>query len=104
MTKKEEYSGIMEFLLTYGWAILCAIICILFLIHFLDLKDKNITYDYRCLTEKFCQNQNLKLENYTNPNIWCKKDIMQNVSWIIEFKLDNLEILEQMFPECEVKK
>jgi hypothetical protein len=94
---------IYDFLMEYGWAILSAIICIGVLAYFGVFS--NLTYtstNYKCLAETLCQNQSLELDIYyqNNPSIWCKKEIMRNTSWIIEFKIDNWETLEQMFPEC----
>lgn len=105
--KKKELTmneNIIEFLMIYGWAILAAVIAIGILAYFGVFSPNPSGYDYKCLADKLCKNQSLELEKYQDdPQIWCKENIIKDVYWIIEFKLDSWESLKQMFPECEVK-
>jgi hypothetical protein len=98
-------SDLKDFIFTYGWAVLSAVIVIGILAYFGVFSTQNLGFvKYECLAKNFCENLSLIYSSYQNdPTIWCKHEVMQNISMIMEFRFGNWETLKQMFPECEGK-
>jgi len=104
----KQDSVFIIFMRVYSIPVLLAIafIIVLIVLAYLGIFSTPNT-NYECLANSFCQNQTLQFEKYYQgdpANIFCKKNMGQNTSWIIEFKIDNWEILNQKYPECQVKK
>lgn len=98
--KTKKGQAVMEFLMTYGWAILAAIISIAVLAYFGFFNPGRYgSTDYKCLSESLCENQGLEYSNYhEDPYIWCKEKI-ENVYKLTQFEV-NWEDLKINFPEC----
>lgn len=99
----------LEFLMTYGWAILSAIIVIGVLAYFGVFSPKNYQHqdltNYTCLSKSLCEQEGLNYSTYSFMNsgdIWCKKYIMQDISWDIDFRVGNngWKQLQIKFPNC----
>jgi len=106
MKNKEETNWrkkFIEFTLTYFWAILSAVIVIGVLAYF-GVFNFSSYNKYECFAKSFCKNQTLEYETYqhyeNNLDIYCKRYLLQNISWIINFRTYNIKELEKLFPEC----
>ena len=98
MTKKGQAA--MEFLMTYGWAILAAIIAIAVLAYFGVFNPGRYASEYKCLAEKFCEDYDLEYSNYqTDSNVWCKLKMGNKKYQIIQFEI-NWEDLKEKYSEC----
>jgi hypothetical protein len=96
----------IEFLQTYLWAILSAIIVIGVLAYFgvfspCKYGNDDCGINKKCLAENFCENQTLGFNSYYGKDIYCEKYISQDIYWKIDFEVDNWTGLNEKFPECK---
>lgn len=101
--KNQRGQAAMEFLMTYGWTILAAIIAIAILAYFGVFNPGQYTSDYKCLSEKFCEKYDSVLWKYQNdPEIYCKTLTSKGDFYVTQYLVD-FEELKVQFPDCTTK-
>jgi hypothetical protein len=99
--KDKKGQAVFEFLLTYGWAILCAVI-VIGVLAWLGVFDINSYSKNKCLAENFCNNLNMEYLSMTDMNneIWCKDYVTENMYEKRVYRI-KWDILKEKYPECE---
>lgn len=101
MNKKGQV--VIDFLVTYGWVILAAIIILAILGYYVLSRDVYINPE-KCLAKSICEKQGLIYDSYEYNSeddsfVFCKVELISNVSQIIQLEI-NWKELKKIFPEC----
>lgn len=98
MTNKKQ-SEIYEFFMTYGWAILSAVIVILVLWYMIFNSDDLLEIDKDCLAEKVCEDLNAEYISFYSKYVDCNFLISDGV-YSREELVVNYTKLKEIYPEC----
>jgi len=100
--KNKKSQGAMDFLMTYGWAILSAVIVIGVLASFgVFSPDTSIEKD--CLREKVCENLNMEFSSFWGNKVDCNEIINEGVYTEHSFIVDYDELIK-IYPECSIQE
>jgi uncharacterized protein YpmS len=92
-----------EFLMTYGWAILFAIIVIGILVYYYFSFPPAET-DYKCLRENYCKDLNLEItptNDFYSSVITCQKNITDFSNIKYTFYITNMTAFKEEYSECK---
>lgn len=104
MNKKGQAA--MEFLMTYGWAILAAVVVIGVLAYFGVFNPGTYTpqpqdkFNYECLAIRACSSVGMSYINTGWDDVTCRERLNDGVYKIHNFKL-NLSYLKTVHKECK---
>ncbi len=98
MTNKKQ-SEIYEFFLTYGWAILSAIIVVLVLWYMVVNSDDLLGIREPCYAEKVCEDLGLEYSGLNGKFVFCDFLISDGI-YSREELVVNYTKLKEIYPEC----
>ena len=99
--KNKKSQAVAEFMYSYGWAILAAVIAIGVLAYFGVFTPNYLRINENCLAKKFCKNYNGEFVDLSlvDEDIFCKIKLDTNY-FELKFVDINFTELENKYPEC----
>jgi hypothetical protein len=100
--KKAQAHAVMEFLMTYGWAILSAVIVVGVLWYFIIGGSESVRYDWKCISEIVCENVGYEFEGYYNlgNQIECRFMVDDGVYYPDTFDVNRTRLIELYGEQC----
>jgi len=88
-----------EFLLNWGWAILCVLIVTIIIFYYLFYAHDILPYT--CLAEHLCENIGFEYQGRDMNNVFCGEYIGDDVYATHTLYVENWHTLIFKFPECK---